>query len=78
MAHEALSLLPPFCPGMEEGELSLPEISPKEKDIKAVLCQGVGSKCFRRVAIPVAFRVHPGRASPMIGQRDQREPPWAG
>lgn len=39
MAHEALTLYPPFCPGMEEGELSLPEISPEEKGVRAVLCQ---------------------------------------
>lgn len=30
----------------EEGELGLPEISPKEKEIKVMLCQGLGSRCF--------------------------------
>lgn len=30
----------------EEGELGLPEISPKEKDMKVMLCQGWGSRCL--------------------------------
>lgn len=78
MAYKALSLLPSFLPrggGGEEGEVSLLEVSPKEKDIKAVLYQGLGSKCFRRVVIPMAFRAIPGRVSPMKGKWDQRELP---
>lgn len=78
MAREALSLLPSFLPRDGGGRAESSRDFPKEKDIKAVLRQGLGSKRFRRAAIPAAFRAHPGRASPMIGQRDQREPPWAG